>query len=400
MNILQINKFHYLRGGSERHVFELSDLLEKKGHRVFHFSMKDEKNISSSDTRYFVSPVDLHKFSIKNIFKYFYNYEAVKNLKKLLKERQIDISHVHNIDGQISPAILRVLKKNNIPVVQTLHDYKLICPNAKLFCKSDICRACKGGEYYNSFLKKCVHDSYAKSFLAALESYLYKTILKSDKYIDVYIAPSKFMKDICVKFGILEKKVLVIHNFLNTKQEDLEGDIEEGNYLLYFGRLVEEKGVSVLIEAMEKIHSDLKLKIVGAGPDLKTLKKKVTSLNMSDRIDFVGYKKSQELSELINRAKAVVVPSIWYENMPYSLLESLRAGKVSFVARTGGMQELIEDRVNGFLFKRGDSKDLAEKIDSLEKVDILEMKKNAKEGARNFGSELFYEKLMSVYKAL
>jgi glycosyltransferase involved in cell wall biosynthesis len=395
MNILLINKFHFLKGGSERHVFELSELLEKKGHKVFHFSMQDEKNKADENEEYFVKAVDLHKFSLKNIFKYFYNFEAKNKLEKFLKANKIDLAHLHNIDGQISPSILRVLKKKNIPIVQTLHDYKLICPNAKLYAKNKICLACKNGKYYNCILKKCVHDSFLKSVLAAFESYFNKSFFKRQNLIDVFIAPSKFMKEICVSFGIDEKKMVVINNFLNDEYfHKADEAVKAEDYLLYFGRLESEKGVEVLLQSYKELREKQPLKIVGDGRMREALEKMAEG---EEKIEFLGYKEQAELEDIIKKAKAIIIPSLWYENMPYNLIESLSLSKVVIAARTGGMSEMIDDKVSGFLFKRGDVKDLAQTIDSLDNFDLKEVEKEAKKKALDYNSENFYKKLMEVY---
>ena len=214
MKILQINKFNYLRGGAERCFLELSKILAEHGNEVITFSMQHEKNLHNQYEKYFTNEVNLNTFSLKNIFKIFYNREAAKKLEALIKKEKPDIAHLHNIYHQISTSIIKVLKKYQIPTVMTLHDYKIICPNYQLFSKNEICYKCQGGKYYNCLVRKCSKNSYAKSFLAMLEAYFNK---KNYDQIDLFIAPSQFMKDICVKFGIPESKIEVIYNFIKTK---------------------------------------------------------------------------------------------------------------------------------------------------------------------------------------
>ena len=216
MKILMINKFHYLRGGSERAVFDLMKLLEINGHQVINFSMRDKKNVASKYDKFFIKNVNFEKFNVINIIKFFYNYEAVNKLKKLVEAEKPDIAHLHNIAHQISPAIISVLKKNNIPIAQTLHDYKLICPNSRLFSQGKICEKCQSGKYYNCFFGKCAHDSWVKSFLGMSEAYLNNSLFKYYNKINIFIAPSRFMKDVCVKFGLPENKIKVIYNFIEA----------------------------------------------------------------------------------------------------------------------------------------------------------------------------------------
>ena len=168
MKILQINKFHYLRGGAERHYLELSELLKSHGHEVIHFSMNDSRNEFSKYGKYFAKQVNLEKFSLVNIFKIFYNFDAQKKLDSLLEAERPDIVHMHNIYHQLSPAIINTIKKHNIPMVMTLHDYKIICPNYQLFSQGKICNSCIGQKYYNCLLKKCAKNSYKKSYKSCL----------------------------------------------------------------------------------------------------------------------------------------------------------------------------------------------------------------------------------------
>ena len=342
MKILQINKFHYPRGGSERYVFELSKLLEDHGHEVIQFSMADDKNYYSKYSQYFIKPVDLDKFNLINIIKFFYNYEAVKNLKKLIKDERPDIAHLHNIAHQISPAIIKVLKNHKIPIIQTLHDYKLICPNAKLYSRGLICEQCRGGRYYNCFLKKCSHNSWTKSFLAMSEAYLNNKILKYYNSVDLFIAPSQFMKNICVKFYIPENKIKLIYNFIGAETEAVE-DIMEKNepaYLLYFGRLSEEKGIDVLLAALKILNNKIKLKIAGAGPDYKKCQSLIAQYKLNAQAELVGPKYGAELRQIIKQAKAIIIPSLWPENLPYSALEALALGKIIIASHMGGLPEI------------------------------------------------------------
>jgi glycosyltransferase involved in cell wall biosynthesis len=372
MKILQINKFHYLKGGSERYYFDLSHELERQGHKVIFFSMLDNRNEETKYKKYFIKNIDLYKFSLINIIKFFYNYEAVSNLKKLLKEEKPDIAHLHNIAHQLSPAIINVLKKYNIPIVQTLHDYKLICPNAQLYNQGKICEKCNGGKYYRCFTNKCMHNSRAKSFLVMLEAYLHQNVLKTYQKIDLFLAPSQFMKDTCVRFGVNEQKIKTIYNFIpedfNKFNSTHQKEENKNPYLLYFGRISEEKGIDILIKALAMNKNKINLKIAGIGLDLENLKKQIKKHNLSKRVELLGHKSGNELKNLILNSKAILIPSLWPENMPFSLIEALSLGRPVIVSRVGGMPELIKEGFNGFTFQAGNIPDLASKIDLLSKM--------------------------------
>lgn len=406
LKILQINKFHYVKGGSERYYFAVSELLEKNGHDVIHFSMQDDRNEPNKYSKYFIDYIDLHKFSIKNIIKFFYNYDCVRRLKKLIKQEKPDIAHLHNIAHQLTPAIINLLKKHNIKVVQTLHDYKLICPNAKLYNKNGNCQKCLGGKYYNCFLNSCMHNSRAKSFLGMLEAYFYKNIVKAYDQVDMFIAPSQFMKNISVKFGVPKEKITVLYNFLSNEwlQNSARRDypIRKDKYILYFGRLSKEKGIGTVLEALKQVkNKNIRFVIAGIGESEEDIRNKISELNLFKQVILVGFKSGQDLNDLIIGAEAVIMPSVWAENMPYALLESLAMGKIVIASKVGGMPELIADESNGYLYKAGDSIELAQKIDKLANLgpeNLQEMVKKAQKKVFSLNAKEHYRDLFNIYK--
>ncbi len=401
LKILQINKFYYLRGGSERYLFELEKILKQAGHEAVPFSMKDERNQPSPYQKYFIEPMNLHRFSLKNIFKIFYNWEAACNLEKLIKKEKPDLAHLHNINYQISPAVIRILKRHGIPIIMTLHDYNIICPNDKLFTRGSQCERCRTGGYYHCLLNKCSHNSAGQSFLAMLEAYFNNRFLKIYEQVDLFIAPSRAMKESCVKFGLPKDKIIDLCYPIDINNEPA-ADLGRANYVLYFGRLSSEKGIGVLLEAMAKVNDKINLKLAGAGPDYQKLEDKNKKLNLSGRVKFLGPKYGNELSVLIKGALAIIVPSVWPENMPYSMLESLAMGKIVIASRMGGLSEMIKDGDNGFLFKSGNSDELAKKINlAVIRNEIIKtMEEKAKNSLVGLDSRKHGEKIMALYKKI
>ena len=403
-------------------------MLEKEGHEVAKFSMAHPENLPDKYEKYFVSNVDFNNFKFGSILKIIgrvlWSWEAARKFEKLIFDFKPDIIHLHNIYHQISPSIIKVAKKHSLPVIMHLHDYKLICPNYKLFAKGEICYRCKGGKYYQCTINKCLKNSFLKSLLATIEMYLHHKVLKIYDKIDLFIAPSRFMKNICVEFGAPEEKIRVVHNFvLPTSPCYLPGrtratnaghandgapsvmrrgrHANEGDYLLYFGRLSEEKGIDVLLEAMRKADVSIKLKIVGEGPEEEKLKVKSEKLKAGNRVEFVGPKYGEELQNLINGAKAIVIPSVWPENMPLSLLESMAIGKMVIASRIGGIPEIIKDGENGFLFKPGDADDLADKINRINRLAEKEIGKtavHARSSIENFNPQKHIGEITEIYK--
>ncbi|MBI4812664.1 glycosyltransferase family 4 protein [Candidatus Falkowbacteria bacterium] len=431
MRILQVNKFNYLRGGAEKYFLDLCGMLKKEGHEVAKFSMAPpEKSplppfnpkspqvirrgkfdgagkggAEDGHEKYFVSNVNFNKFKISDVFKYvsriLWSFEAARKFEKLILDFRPDIVHLHNIYHQISPSIISVAKKHNLPIVMHLHDYKLVCPNYKLFTKSRPCYKCQGGKYYNCALNRCLKNSFWKSLLATIEMYLHHQILKIYDKVDLFIAPSRFMKDICVQFGVPTEKIRVVYNFVNPPHPPFTKGAKKEDYLLYFGRLSEEKGIDVSVEATRKVDDGVKLKIVGDGPERKNLELRIKNLELEDKVEMPGVKHGDELRNLINSAKAIVIPSIWPENMPLSLLEAMAAGKIVIASRVGGMPEIIKDGENGFLFEARDSNDLADKINKINSLDekkIDRMAVSANLSTKDFNPRKHLAQIISIYK--
>ena len=289
-----------------------------------------------------------------------------------------------------------MLKKYNIPIVYTAHDLKMLCPNYKMLTQGCICEKCKGDKYYNCVRNKCMKGSVLKSFVGTIEAYVNKWRNAYDK-IDYIITPSKFYKEKFIEFGIEEKKVIHIPNFLNN--DNIEYDkLEKKDYYLYFGRLSEEKGIMTLVDAFQKIK--LKLKIVGTGPLKENIEKYINEKNLNN-IEVLGFKNGKELNTILGNAKCVILPSEWYENGPYSAIEALKLGRPLIGSDLGGIPELIDDGVNGFIFKNKDVKNLKECILKMEKLDSINREKMSQRSYEkfldNYTELIHFEKIYTLY---
>ncbi|MDD3711060.1 MAG: glycosyltransferase [Patescibacteria group bacterium] len=401
MRILQVNKYNYIRGGAEKYFIEISRELKELGHQVAIFSMKHPKNIPSDFDKYFVSRISFNEGGFKNKiiapFRVLFSFEARRKFKRLVKDFKPDIIHIHNIYHQISPSILRVAKKRKIPVIMHLHDYKLLCPNYQLLANNKICYRCLGGKYYNCLQQRCFKNSFWKSFLATIEMYLHHRLLKIyKKNIDLFIAPSQFMKDTVVKFAWPENKIKVLYNFSEKLQNDSVNNLDDCG--LYFGRLSKEKGIDILLSALNLANKKISLKIIGSGPEESNLKKMVKDLKLESRVKFLGPKFREELFLEVKKAQFVFIPSIWLENMPLTLLEAMMLKKVVIASNTGGLPELVRDGQTGFLFNRGDSQDLARVIDSLDQYNLLQIGIQANLLAEDLSVGRHLSKLLQIYR--
>lgn len=400
MKILLINKSLYPKGGDAVSTLTTGNLLASKGHEVNYWGMDHPLNPDYPFRDYFVENIDYHaecSFKKKAMMavSLLYSFEAKNRLKKLLKGFKPDIVHFNNFAHQISPSVLHVLKKYNIPSVMTMRDYKLVCASYSMLLNGTPCERCRNGMYYQCFINKCSKNSYAKSLLNTLEMYLHHKVLHLYGLIDTYISPSMFLKAKCEEMGFKEK-IEYLPNFVNPA-EFIPQPKEEDNTIIYFGRLSKEKGLFTLIRAMRGI--DAILRIIGDGPARNDLEAAVRNSN-SRNVEFLGFKTGDELKYLIKKAMFVVLPSEWYENNPRTIIEAFASGKPALGARIGGIPELVRDGETGLTFEPGNANDLAEKISMLLGNSALriEMGKNARTLAETeLNPEKHYKRLMEIY---
>lgn len=399
MKILNINKFYYRKGGSEAYYFALADLLRENNHEVIPFSMKDNKNYETKYSKYFIENISYENMGIKekaiNGAKLIYSVEAKKKVKNIVNDNNPDIAHLHIFQHQLSPSILKEIKKSGTYVVNTVHDLKVICPNYKMLNEGEICEKCKSDKFINCFKSKCIKGSTVNSMLNTIEAYTHR-ILKSYDYVDKFICPSEFYMNKFIEFGIPKEKVVHIPNFVDVSK--FNPNYEHEDYFVYFGRLSEEKGINTLIKSMKYVNKS-KLIIVGTGPIEKELKEFVVKENIKN-VEFVGFKTGNELENIIKKSRFIVIPSEWYENAPMSIIEAMAYGKAVLGSNIGGIPEFIENNHTGMIFNTKDEIDLASKINHLinEEKQTVEMGKNARIRAEKlYDKTVHYEKIMDLY---
>ncbi|MBF8280824.1 MAG: glycosyl transferase [Candidatus Magasanikbacteria bacterium] len=341
-------------------MFDLMSALEGAGHEVIHFSMHHPKNAPTPWSEYFVSEIDFRKpgGTLRKAGRILYSLEAANNLEALLKIVKPDVAHLHNIYQHLSPSILTVLKNHKIPVVQTLHDYKLMCPNYKMFTQGSICERCIGRRFRNAAIHQCINDAFLPSLGAAVELNFHKALQFYERGVDLFISPSKFMMEKFLEWGEPPEKIVQLPYLVNV--DEYAPHPEHENYLLYFGRLAVEKGLLTLLNAMQGLPT-VQLKIVGVGPQMNELKKYVDDQVLA-KVEFLGFLEGDELKETVANARAVVLPSEWYENYPLAILEAMLMEKIVIASRVGGVPEQITDKETGFLFTPKDVKGLRETI--------------------------------------
>lgn len=404
MKILLVNKFHYLKGGSETYYFGLGELLEKQGHEVIYFSMKDEKNRQCAQEQYFVENVDFNapmgKLKLlKTAKNMLYSREAKKKFKNLLLKEKPNLIHLNIFQSQLTGSIVDVAHKLRIPIVYTAHDLKSVCPNYQMLNHGEVCEKCLHGKYGNCFKTSCMKDSKLKSLLATMEARVYKK-RKTYKKLDLIITPSEFYKKKIEEAKIADCPVVHMANFL-PGDTLYEASDKVGDYILYFGRLSREKGILTLVKAYSLSNSELPLYIVGTGPVEEDIKKLTEELNLTDRVKLLGFKQGKELKDIVANSRCVCLPSEWYENGPYSIMEAMAVGKPAIVSNLGGLPEMVEDGVTGFIVPSKDEEELAKAISkmcSFSDSDIMQMgQASVKRAIEKFDADNYIKTLSEYY---
>lgn len=398
MKILMINKFLYPNGGSETYIFKLGEYLMSQGHEVQYFGMEHSGRIVGNRVNAFTSDMDFHNGSKLNKVLYpiktIYSFEARKQLRKVLDDFQPDVCHLNNFNYQLTPStILEIVKwrkdkKKKCKIVYTAHDYQLICPNHMLKNPNtnEICEKCIGNNFKNCIKGKCIHGSTAKSIVGAAEAEIWNKVGVYED-VDTIICCSKFMKKKLDTNPIFAKKTIAIHNFVDKVDQQ---KVEKKNYILYFGRFSEEKGVKTLIDVCKELPQ-IPFIFAGSGPleyELKGIK----------NITNVGFKTGKELETLIREASFSIYPSEWYENCPFSVMESQIYGTPVLASNVGGIPELIDVGKTGELFEKGNKKELENLIKKI--WNDIKKRDMYTQNCLNmhFDSiEEYYEKLLKIY---
>jgi len=399
MRIAMANNYYYIRGGAERVLFEEKKVLEAHGHQVPVFSQAHPHNETSEFSDYYVPFKDWRNISLLQkvpmALKLMYDRRTARGFNRFLEASKSNIVHTHNIYGGLTTSILDIAKRKGVPVVMTLHDYKLICPSYAMLNRGTVCEDCKGGSFILSMLNTCHKESLTASGVYCIESYLNKWLHKYDT-ISYFICPSMFSLRKHAEHGISQDRLLHIPNFVNSSI--YKPQYENGRYALFVGRISREKGIFTLLAAVE--HLNIQVRIVGDGP----LKEEYENMAKSmSHVIFEGYKTGNDLKRLYEDAAFLVLPSECYENAPMTILEAYAYGKPAVGSRIGGIAEMIDHGKTGMLFEMGNAHQLAECIENLwSKKSLCRQMGHAARNKveREYSSELHYEHLMELYRNL
>jgi glycosyltransferase involved in cell wall biosynthesis len=410
MNILVVNWSWYPSGGDWTYVENIVKLYEEKGHHVVPFSMKDDRNFPSKYSDYFIENIDYKKVDkgslsagIKVLMNSIYSFEAQRNLERLLNAVKIDFAHINVIHHYITPTILKILKKRNIPIIWTFHEYTPLCPDSIFVSHGQVCERCYGGAFYNCITHSCKKGSYLASTVAALENYVHK-YLNYYAYVDHYVCGSVFQYQKYKQFHFFNEKLVQIYhgyNYDEIEKARLSAKPTGEKYIVFVGRLEKIKGAHTLLKAMQTCP-DIAIKIVGDGTQEEELKAFKNNYQL-DNVTFLGKKDRQQTLQIISNAEFLICPSECYEVLGFTVVEGMALSKPVIGAAIGGIPEMVIDNYTGLLFEPGNAGQLAGRIKLLyEDKDLInEMGKNAhKHINRLINNETHYKNLQKLIPSL
>lgn len=386
--ILQVHNFYQIPGGEDVVVRNEKRLLEEHGHKVYTYYRSNAELKEGGR---------LGKLCVP--FTAIYSFKTVREVKKLIKEYQIDIVHVHNTLTMVSPSVFYAAFRCHVPIVQTLHNFRMLCPAGSFFRDNVICEECVQGGLKCAVKHKCYRNSKLQSFVSA-------AVLKVHRVLGTYrkvnfICLTEFNRNKLLALGDIvdAKKIFIKPNFTFAEGIEPSNVPEQEEYYLFAGRVEALKGVDIAIKAFEQIP-DRKLYIAGTGPMMDEMQAYVKEHNIQN-VKFLGYLQKEDMTEKFYHAKAVIMTSQCYEAFAMTIAEAYSYGVPVIAGRVGNMEGMVQEGVTGVKFTYNSSSDLAEKVKEFEQLDRVTLKENAREFYQErLRPEDNYRKLMEIYESI
>jgi len=373
VKILLCHNYYQNRGGEDIVFDTEKELLIENSYKILEYS----KNSSDVNNMFNKAVTFLGSlFSLKTYIE----------VGRIIKKEKPDIAHVHNIFPVISPSIYYVLKNNNIKIIQTIHNYRFYCSNGLSLKDNRICSKCENVSIKNIF-NICSKNKKLYDLLLSVIIYFMRK-LKVYSKVDYFIAPSKFIKNKLIKFGIGKEKIILKRNLIKINKKFTDREKQSSKYFTFIGRLSEEKGIIRLIEIFKK-EKEIELKIIGNGP-LKEYINNIIKNEKIGNIEISGFIEGKKKYSIISNSMANIIPSICYENCPVVLIECLSMGVPVVVNNIGALPEFIKDGYNGYIYNSNDLNSLKKivlKIYNMKDIELNILKENCE----NSYSDLFDE---------
>jgi len=399
--LMSINNYYYRRGGAESVFFDHNRLLERAGWEVVPFSMRHAENEPSPWSGYFAKTTDgsidgSPLVKLGRAMTTVYSPNAAHRIRRLISATRPHIAHAHNIYHHLSPSVLVELRRQQVPVVMTLHDLKLVCPAYKMHTQGAVCERCRGGALRNVVKNRCIKNSLAMSAFVWLESTIHRALNLYMGTVTKFVVPSRFFLAKFAEWGVDTRNFVHIPNFIDVDAFDARS--EYGEEFVYFGRLSSEKGIATLIKAA--LQARVRLRIVGTGPEEGELRRLAAQLGAD--VEFTGYLAGQALQDVIASARAVVIPSEWYENAPLSVMEASALARPIIGANIGGIPELIREGESGFGFASGSVDALARILAQVARMPVAALSKMGSAGRdwmrAEFSPAAYQSRMLKLYK--
>jgi len=323
-----------------------------------------------------------------------WSLKTYRETKKLIRKEKPEVVHIHNLFPLISPSVYYACADEGVPVIQTLHDFRFLCPKAYFMLNGNICERCLEIGLWKAIKYKCFRDSLIQSAGAAFMIWLHRSLKTWSRKVTAYITLTEFAKKKFVKAGFPSSRIFVKPNFFECSPTP---DFSHNGYVLFLGRLGEEKGIRILLEAWKNI--DVPLKILGDGPLRNEIEELCRKYNLKI-VEIMGYKPPNTCLEYLAKARFLILPSVCYEGFPMVIREAFAYGKPVLASRLGALEEIVDDCKTGLLFEPGNPEDLAQKVHWMVNNEnaVIEMGENARaEFEMKYTAEKNYEMLMDIY---
>lgn len=412
MKIIVANYRYFIAGGPEQYMFNFIEAATERRIKIIPFSVKNIKNKNTEYEKYFAKARSSQllykdtKFNPKNIYGMIratvWNFDAYKKMRKLIRKTQPDVVYILHEINHLSPSIILAAKKENVRVVHRISDFFMICPKSDMLLNNNVCEYCIHGKYKEAIKNRCVKKSIFATILRVIAMKIYKKTKVFD-HVDKYVCTCEFTKNKLIEAGYNKNKITCINTFIDTSK--IIPKYSHNKYFLILGRIAEQKGIIYAIKAMSILKKyNYKLYITG---DLledeycRKIRDYIEENKLNDKIVFTGFIRGKELKELVSNSTAVVMPAIWYENMPNSIIESFAYGKPVIASNIGSLSEMVINNENGFLFETKNYKDLSNKMLKYIKDNKLSEKhgKKAREICEEkYNTDAHMEKLIKIFK--
>ncbi len=387
MKVFQVHNFYAYPGGECSVVRRERELLRSAGVEVIpyekHSSAINDLSVAGKAVGFLQIP---------------FNRGVYREVRSILQDHRVDVAHVHNVFPLISPSVYHAIADEGVPIAQTVHNYRPLCPNGQFFRAGAICERCTEKSFLEAVKGRCVRKNYATSIMYAAA--VYDGWRKNGYWsrIDRYIALNHFVSDRLINEELPLQRIAVLPNYVDVIADDVS---DKREYVLYLGRLSPEKGLFTLLEAAQRVP-DVPVIIAGEGPLYNDLAAQIEQRGIANVV-LRGYVAGAEKAELLMHAACLIVPSLWYENCPISVLEALSCGTGLVVSRIGGLPELVREEDTGYLFEPGDAVGLAELMQRCSHDQSLArgLGEAALIDARlRFSAEVHLEGLMTIYNQI